>query len=78
MLPAQLQVPALPAAVEPRPPGRRWPDARSAAPLLGRRVQKYEGQLTLTALTGLTRENEIEENAQRSAQVSHVETSNLI
>lgn len=54
--PALLQVPALPAAVEPRPPGRRWPGARLTAPLLGHQVQKYEGQLTLTALTGLTPE----------------------
>lgn len=60
-LPARLRVPAPPAAVEPRQPGRRWPDARSAAPLLGRRVQTCEGQPTLTELTGLTRENEKEE-----------------
>lgn len=60
-LPARLQVPAPPAAVEPRQPGRRWPDARSAAPLSGRRVRTCEGQPTLTELTGLTRENEKEE-----------------
>lgn len=58
--PARLQEPALPAVVEPRPPGQRWPDARSTAPLLKRRVQRCGGQPTLTALTGLTSEEERE------------------
>lgn len=75
VLPARLQGPAPPAVVEPRLPGRRWPDARSTAPLLGRRVQTYEGQPTPTALTGLTRQKEEEENPQRSAMV---ETSSHI
>lgn len=60
VLPAQLQVPALPAAVEPLLPGQHWPDAQSAAQLLAHQGQMYEGQLRLTAPTGLNKENEIE------------------
>ncbi len=65
VLPARLQEPALPAVVEPRPPVQRWPDARSTAPLLERRVQRCEGQPTLTALTGLTREEEREKKTHK-------------
>lgn len=58
VLPARRQVPAPPAVVEPQPPGQHWPDARWAVLLLERLGQKYEGQLTLIALTGLTREKQ--------------------
>lgn len=64
--PALPQVPALPAAAEPRLTGQRWPGARLTAPLLGHQVQKYEGQLTLTALTGLTAENKRRKQKERS------------
>lgn len=74
MPPALLQVPALPAAVELQLPGQRWPGARLTAPLLGRQVQKCEGQLTLTALKGLTAENKRRKHKERSIQVSHAET----
>lgn len=70
----QLQVLALPAAVELQLPGQHLPDALLAALLLARQVQTYGDQQKLTALRGLNRGNMTEKEKKQSAQVVCVKT----